>query len=131
MTNRLEQAMAIFLEWQESATPVAAEELLSSHADLEDYLRPIVICALNEEARIQDAILSAKQNGPTEVIVIEGGSTDRTFELASRYADRALQVSPFNLGHKRNVGVNVASQRYILNMDADQYARRVVLEQLV
>jgi hypothetical protein len=36
----------------------------------------VVICALNEESRIKDAILSAKKNEPAEIIVVEGGSTD-------------------------------------------------------
>ena len=91
----------------------------------------ILMTGFVESYSIQDAILSAKRNDPAEVIVIEGGSTDRTFELASRFADRALQVTPFNLGHKRNVGVNVASQRYVLNMDADQVLEPEGLETMI
>ena len=34
----------------------------------------VIICALNEEHRIKDAINSAKANNPFEIIVVEGGS---------------------------------------------------------
>ena len=80
----------------------------------------VIICALNEENRIKDAILSARSNNPAEIIVIEGGSTDDTFIIAEQYADKVFQVNPFNLGYKRNYGVIKASQPYILIMDADQ-----------
>jgi glycosyltransferase involved in cell wall biosynthesis len=75
---------------------------------------------MNEELRIKDAILSAKKNNPAEVIVIEGGSTDNTVEIAETYADKVFQVKPYNLGYKRYYGVLNATQDYILNMDADQ-----------
>ena len=46
------------------------------------YPVSVVICALNEEHRIKDTIESARRNFPSEIIVIEGGSTDNTFEIA-------------------------------------------------
>jgi glycosyltransferase involved in cell wall biosynthesis len=80
----------------------------------------VAISALNEGRRIEDAILSARKNNPFEVIVIEGGSTDNTYAVASDYADKVYQVEPYNLGYKRYYGVLKATQPYILIMDADQ-----------
>lgn len=80
----------------------------------------VVICALNEEHRIKDAIISIKENNPFEVIVVEGGSTDNTYKVASNYADKVYQVESYNLGYKRYFGVLKATQPYILIMDADQ-----------
>ncbi len=88
----------------------------------------IVICALNEEGRIKDAIESARKNNPAEVIVVEGGSTDKTLEIAKQCADNVYEVEPFNLGNKRYQGVLKATQPYILNMDADQVIDPGLLE---
>jgi glycosyltransferase involved in cell wall biosynthesis len=84
------------------------------------YPVSIVICALNEELRIKDTIESAKNNHPAEIIVVEGGSTDKTFEIASKYADHVISTKKFGLGYKRAIGVEKANQKYILNLDADQ-----------
>ena len=88
----------------------------------------IIICALNEEKRIQDAIESAKKNNPKEVIVVEGGSLDKTVDIAKKYADKVYSVDQFGLGYKRAFGVKKASQPYILNLDADQILGENTLE---
>jgi glycosyltransferase involved in cell wall biosynthesis len=88
----------------------------------------VIICALNEEARIQDAIESAKKNNPKEVIVVEGGSLDKTVDIAKKYADKVYSVDQFGLGYKRAFGVKKASQPYILNLDADQVLGENTLE---
>ena len=43
----------------------------------------VIIPTLNEEAVIRAAIDSARQAGADEIIVADGGSTDRTVEIAS------------------------------------------------
>lgn len=84
----------------------------------------VTISALNEEHRIKDAILSARENGPAEVIVVEGGSTDKTYDVSLQYADRVYKAESFGLGYKRRLGVLKATQPYVLVMDADQVLER-------
>jgi glycosyltransferase involved in cell wall biosynthesis len=91
----------------------------------------VVICALNEEHRIRDTINSARNNNPCEIIVVEGGSLDNTAEVAKKYADRVFSVSNYGLGYKRNYGVCKASQKYILNLDADQVLENGALELMI
>lgn len=91
----------------------------------------IVICALNEEHRIKDTIESARRNNPFEIIVVEGGSMDKTVEVAKEYADKVFSVEEYGLGYKRAFGVEQASQKYILNLDADQVLEDNALEIMI
>lgn len=53
-------------------------------------MHPISVCiiAKNEEARIEPCLQSIKPCGFE--IVVDTGSTDRTKEIAARYADKVL-----------------------------------------
>lgn len=80
----------------------------------------ITISALNEEHRIKDTIISARKNNPAEIIVIEGGSTDKTADIARQFADRVYSVDQYGLGYKRAYGVEMATQPFVMTLDADQ-----------
>jgi len=60
---------------------------------------------------------------PTEVIVINDGSTDRTAEVAQSYGGRIKYVEQDNRGQgaARNAGLKVATGRYVAFLDADDY----------
>jgi len=55
----------------------------------------IVMPCLNAEATIEEAIASVlgQQDAPFELIVIDGGSTDRTVQLCRRFEDARLRIS--------------------------------------
>ncbi len=54
-----------------------------------------------------------------EIIVVDGGSRDRTAELAAKAADRVvLQTSP-GIGGARNDGVRIARAELVATTDAD------------
>ncbi|MDQ3760144.1 MAG: TIGR04283 family arsenosugar biosynthesis glycosyltransferase [Actinomycetota bacterium] len=47
----------------------------------------IVVPVLNEAARIEDCLRRLRRDFPAcELVIVDGGSTDRTFDLAARYA---------------------------------------------
>ncbi|GAH04139.1 unnamed protein product, partial [marine sediment metagenome] len=52
----------------------------------------VVIPALNEEEFIGDCLKSirAQTVPPDEIIVMDNGSTDKTVEIAQKYADRVI-----------------------------------------
>ncbi|MBU1858282.1 MAG: glycosyltransferase [Verrucomicrobia bacterium] len=91
----------------------------------------VIISALNEEHRIQDAIESARRNNPAEILVVEGGSVDKTYEIAMKHADKAYSVDHYGLGYKRAYGVEKATQEYILTLDADQVLADDALKVLI
>lgn len=77
----------------------------------------IIIPVLQEEARVSECVAGARALGSVEVIVVDGGSSDRTGELASG-ADRVLQ-SPRGRATQMNTGAAVASGEVLLFLHAD------------
>ena len=86
----------------------------------------IIIPTLNEEAQIGatlDALRPWAVNYGAEIIVVDGGSVDRTLEIARRF-DFA-RVVEFNLAHRglqMNEGARAASGDALLFLHADAVA---------
>ena len=78
----------------------------------------VIIPALDEEASIARAIRSCREAGPCEVIVVDGGSRDRTVEIARARAD-AVIVAPRGRATQMNAGAAVARGKVLLFLHAD------------
>ncbi|WP_417544105.1 glycosyltransferase [Marinobacter sp.] len=83
----------------------------------------VIIPAFNEEQDIEASLSSlANQSYPRdryEIILVDNGSTDRTSEIASAYADLILSKPNGNVGTVRNFGIAYASGEVIICTDAD------------
>jgi glycosyltransferase involved in cell wall biosynthesis len=79
----------------------------------------VVVCTKNEEARLDDCLRSVVANRPSEIIVVDGGSTDRTLEIAARYTDRIFSSPKSNLTLDRQRGIDAAQHELIAMIDAD------------
>ena len=80
----------------------------------------IVVPVLDEAARIVadlEALQSLRAAGP-EVIVVDGGSRDRSAELAAPLADRVLRA-PRGRASQMNAGARVARGEVLLFLHAD------------
>ncbi len=80
----------------------------------------VVVPTLNEEAYITGLLRSirAQRPRPLEVIVVDGGSQDRTVELARRLGAKVIE-QPSNIAEARNIGARAARGDYLLFLDAD------------
>jgi len=78
----------------------------------------VIIPALDEEASIDRAIRSCRDAGPCEVIVVDGGSRDRTVETASGRAD-AVIAAPRGRAAQMNAGAGAAVGEILLFLHAD------------
>jgi glycosyltransferase involved in cell wall biosynthesis len=82
----------------------------------------VVLPALNEESGIEECLRSISEQNPSEnceILVVDGGSQDRTASIAQEYADRViLQRSP-GIGGARRDGANAASGDKLAFTDAD------------
>ncbi|HZL97891.1 MAG TPA: TIGR04283 family arsenosugar biosynthesis glycosyltransferase [Terriglobales bacterium] len=78
----------------------------------------IIIPALDEEASIARAIRSCREAGSCEVIVVDGGSRDRTVEIARGEAD-AVIAAPRGRAAQMNAGAAVARGEVLLFLHAD------------
>jgi glycosyltransferase involved in cell wall biosynthesis len=83
----------------------------------------VVVPTYNEEKGLA-AFLSQfrRQTVPREafeVVVVDGGSTDRTREIAAAYADKVIGQKGEGIGGARNDGVAAASGDIVATTDAD------------
>ena len=78
----------------------------------------VIIPALDEEEAIGRAIRSCRGAGPCEVIVVDGGSRDRTVEIARGEAD-AVIIAPRGRAAQMNAGAAAARGEVLLFLHAD------------
>jgi len=82
----------------------------------------VIIPACNEEGYIGSTLESIKHDA--EVIVVCNGCTDKTFEVASKYAGKNSKLKVFNIPERgvsraRNFGANMATGKKLVFLDAD------------
>lgn len=95
-------------------------------------MHPISVCiiAKNEEKKIEKCLTSIKTYG-FEIIVVDTGSTDRTKEIASQYADKVLDfVWCDDFSAARNFSLQEANNNWIFIMDCDERIKEIDVEEL-
>jgi glycosyltransferase involved in cell wall biosynthesis len=78
-----------------------------------------VICVKNGEQTIENALKSLISSSVGEILIVDGGSTDRTLEIARRYTQNIYFDEGKGLGRARQIGAEKATGRYILYLDSD------------
>jgi glycosyltransferase involved in cell wall biosynthesis len=91
----------------------------------------VVVCTKNEESRIEDCLKSISLNQPDEIILVDGGSTDKTVEIARKYTDKIFQSAQSNLTRDRQIGINASKSDLIAMIDADHRLKPGDLESLL
>ena len=87
----------------------------------------IIIPTLQEEKIIEKMLLSLRKlkDFEYEIIISDGGSSDKTVEIARKYADRVLVHNLKNgkttIADGRNEGAKIAQGKYIVFLDADVF----------
>ena len=79
----------------------------------------IQICTLNEADNIEQCLESVWATGPDEVIVIDGGSSDATVEIAQDMGAKVLSPGRLGLGPSRQLGYRSTDCAYTAFVDAD------------
>jgi glycosyltransferase involved in cell wall biosynthesis len=92
----------------------------------------IIIPCFNNEEFIEEAIDSAlKQSHPAvEVIVVDDGSTDSSWQRIQKYQNRIIARRQVNAGAcvARNTGLSIASGKWIKFLDADDVLKPDCIE---
>lgn len=94
-----------------------------------DIYFSIIIPVYNQEKYIKRAILSVLNQGfkEFEIIIINGGSTDKTGDIINEYANKDKRIIVVNQLKKESIhiaridGVATANGKYILFLDGDDY----------
>ncbi len=79
----------------------------------------IIIPTLNEERTISQCLETVVDISGIEVIVADGGSTDRTVEIAGQYRDVKVVTSVMGRSVQMNKGAGYASGEILLFLHAD------------
>ena len=89
-------------------------------------LMSVIIPTLNEEKRLRKALdsLTEQTFQNYEVVIADGGSTDKTQEIALEYGCKFVNVPktrPHDVSTAKNVGVDASEGDAIFLLDADMY----------
>lgn len=90
---------------------------------------PISVCiiAKNEEKYIEECLKKLQPYG-FEIVVTDTGSTDRTREIAEKYADKVIDFEWINdFSAAKNFCASQASNNWVLSLDCDEYMESVDL----
>ncbi|HHZ82359.1 MAG TPA: glycosyltransferase family 2 protein [Flavobacteriales bacterium] len=88
-----------------------------------------VIITLNEKRNIERCVLSA-QKVSDEVIVVDSFSTDRTEEICRQIGVRFFQEEWKGYSAAKNFGNSLATNEWILSLDADEEITDVLAEEI-
>jgi glycosyltransferase involved in cell wall biosynthesis len=81
----------------------------------------VVVCAKNEEKYIKKCLVCLKkQTMKPEIIVVDGNSTDKTYNIAKKYADKVVhEKKNEGIAKARNLGWKTAKGDIVAYCDAD------------
>lgn len=80
----------------------------------------IIIPAYNSSEFIRKALESIPKRDDIEIIVIDDGSSDNTYDIASRFTKNIIRHSEnMGIGQSRRDGIKIASGEYIMFFDSD------------
>jgi glycosyltransferase involved in cell wall biosynthesis len=76
------------------------------------------LIAHNEEANIEEALQSLAW--ADEIVVVDGGSADKTVEICRRYTNRIFSRAWTGFVDQKSYAAAMASHNWILSLDADE-----------
>jgi len=91
----------------------------------------VVLAVYNEEKNIQ-ACLDAVQDIADEIIVVDGGSTDTTVAIASRYTKKVIVTDNPPIFHiNKQKALERATCTWILQLDADEIITQALKKEIL
>ena len=78
----------------------------------------VIIITKNEEKNIARCLESVRW--ADEIVIVDTFSTDRTVEICRRFTDKIFEENWLGYGPQKNLCAEKASNRWVLNVDADE-----------
>jgi rSAM/selenodomain-associated transferase 2 len=89
----------------------------------------VVIPTLNEEVNLPVTLRQLAERPDVELIVVDGGSTDRTVEIAQQYTPYVFITHP-GRAHQMNAGARHATGDILLFLHADSFVLPGALDEI-
>ena len=91
----------------------------------------VQVCTLNEQENIGTCLDLIAANEPEDILVIDGGSSDMTIQIARKRGVRVIQVGPVGLAAQRRAGIVESRSPYTAFVDADDRLEPTWLDTMV
>ncbi|MFC2000449.1 glycosyltransferase family 2 protein, partial [Chloroflexota bacterium] len=79
----------------------------------------VVVCAKNSEKTIRGCLESVKSSNTSDIIVIDGNSTDSTVQIAREFTEKVFSDEGRGIAYARQLGARQAAGEYIAYVDSD------------
>jgi len=81
----------------------------------------IIIPALNSEKTLDQCLKSIENQSYQnyEIILVDGGSEDKTVEIAEKFNAKVINANIKNMSKQTNIGISNSNGRYIYRVDSD------------
>lgn len=90
----------------------------------------VVLAVLNEEENLRSCLNSVKDFA-WEIVIVDGGSKDKTLEIAKSFSAKIIQTSNHPIFHiNKNKAIDAASGDWILQLDADEVVTKELAEEI-
>lgn len=107
----------------------SANKLQKTVSDKKDIVKYSVVIPVYQEEKILPKVLSiytkeARQKYNFELIISDGGSTDKSVEIAKKYADKIVvhkETRRQTIAEGRNKGAEIADGNILIFVNADTY----------
>jgi len=90
-----------------------------------------VICTMNSISGIKPCLISLRDSGVGQIVVVDANSIDGTKQVAEGFADLVLRDPGRGLGNARNIGIAQTTGRLILNMGSDNVLPKGELQKMI
>lgn len=91
----------------------------------------VVVCSKNEELRINRCLKSILINRPDEIIVVDGGSVDKTINVIRKFKVRLINSKNSNLSRDRQIGLDLAKNNFVAMIDCDHLLKKNQLNRML
>jgi len=86
---------------------------------------------MNSISGIKQCLISLRDSGVGQIVVVDANSTDGTKQVAEEFADLLLRDTGRGLGNARNIGIAQTTGRLILNMGSDNVLPKGELQKMI
>lgn len=90
----------------------------------------VALAVHNEETNLSDCLKSVK-NIADEIVIVDGGSTDKTLNIAKSFDAKVIQTNnPPNFHINKNKAITAALGDWILQLDADEVVTKELAREI-
>lgn len=90
----------------------------------------VVLATLNEEQNLKNCLDSVKDLA-WEIVIVDGGSQDKTINIAKVFGVRIIQTTnPPNFHVNKNKAIDAAKGEWVLQLDADEVVSPELAEEI-